>query len=129
MNTLPTLALMCSLLLLSACATRPDSVQATVVDKDEYADYSCAELRETFTQLRANETKISDQMNSTANSQVGANVLGGLLMAATGFGFTRTVNNSGHAEALAEVRGHLSAVKEQAQTISCALPAQAKSSD
>lgn len=124
----PTLSLTTFFLLffLSACATRPDSVQATEVDKSEYADYDCADLQEAFTELRAHESKLSNHMNSTANTQVGVNVLGGVLMAVTGFGFTRTVNNSGHAEALAEVRGHLNAVKEQAQAISCALPQETK---
>ncbi|MBT9553460.1 MAG: hypothetical protein IV088_21670 [Hydrogenophaga sp.] len=111
-----------SLLLLNACATRPESVQAKPISQSKYEGHACADLREAFTDLRADETRLSDEMSSTANGQLGMNVLGGVLMATTGIGFARTTNNQGHAHALAEVRGHLVAIRDQANSTSCVLP-------
>lgn len=111
-----------SLLALSACATRPDSVQPKAIAKSEYQNHSCFNLQGTFVNMRDQEDKLSNEMSSTANSQLGMNMLGGVLMATTGIGFARTTNNEGHAQALAAVRGHLVAIREKAQDIACALP-------
>lgn len=111
------------LLLLNACATRPSSVQATPIAQSEYDEHSCQDLKEAYAYMHSHDQRLSDEMSSAANTQVGLNVLGGVLMAATGFGYARTVNNSGHAVALAEVRGHLQAISERARKTSCDLPA------
>ena len=122
MKSIVTSSAVASLLLLNACATRPESVQAKLISQSRYEKHACADLREAFTDLRADETQLSTEMSSTANGQLGMNVLGGVLMATTGIGFARTSNNQGHANALAEVRGHLVAIRDQAKGTGCVLP-------
>lgn len=112
------------LLALSACATRPDSVQPRPIAQSEYAAYSCDHLRGAYANMLAQESKMSNDMNSTANSQLGVNVLGGVLMSTTGIGFARVTNNKGHAHALAGARGHLIAIRNQAKDMACELPEQ-----
>jgi PBP1b-binding outer membrane lipoprotein LpoB len=111
-----------SALFLSACATRPDSIKADVISANRYGKYDCEDLNEGVNELMDREKKLSDQMTSTANKQIGLNVLGGVLMATTGFGYARTVNNESYGLALGKVRGHLSAMREQAKNINCEVP-------
>jgi hypothetical protein len=112
-----TLFLTLAAVLSTACATRPSSVQASQVSATRYAKFDCEDLNERHEGLLAKENQLATEMTNTANTQV----LGGVLLATTGIGYTRTVNNSSYGTALADVRGHLVAVKEQAKNINCTL--------
>ena len=107
---------------LSACATRPDSIKPLDISADVYEGKTCPELKQVVAKLAARESKLAADMNATANSQVATNLFGGALLAVTGVGYTRTVDNSSYGTALAEVRGHLIAARTQAKTIICDLP-------
>lgn len=109
-------------IVLSACATRPDSVKPLDISSDIYEGSTCPELKQIVAKLAARESKLAADMSSTANSQVATNLFGGALLAVTGVGYTRTVDNSSYGTALAEVRGHLNAAHSQAKKINCDLP-------
>jgi hypothetical protein len=111
-----------SSIVISACATRPDSVTPLDVSSDQYEGYTCSELKQIVTKLADIESKLVEEMDSTANNQVAANILGGALLAVSGVGFTTTVNNSSYGSSLAKVRGHLNAARAQEEKMRCNLP-------
>jgi hypothetical protein len=56
-----------ALTLLSACATRPESISASYVSHEKYADNDCAKLVSLMSDARAELTKFSEMQNSKAN--------------------------------------------------------------
>ncbi len=56
-----------ALTLLSACATRPESISASYVSHEKYTDNDCAKLASLISDARAELTKFSEMQNSKAN--------------------------------------------------------------
>ena len=53
--------------LLSACATRPESISASYISHEKYIDNDCAKLSSLMNDARAELTKFSDMQNTKAN--------------------------------------------------------------
>ncbi len=52
---------------LTACATRPESISASYVSHEKYAGLSCEQLNTQMTDARASLAKFSEMQNSKAN--------------------------------------------------------------
>lgn len=53
--------------MLSACATRPESISASYISHEKYTDNDCAKLASLISDARAELTKFSEMQNSKAN--------------------------------------------------------------
>lgn len=53
--------------LLSACASRPESISASYVSYEKYVGGDCVQLNSQMSNARAELVKVSDQQNSKAN--------------------------------------------------------------
>ena len=60
-------AAIASTLVLSGCATRPESISASYVSHEKYSELSCEQLNTTMADARANLVKFSDMQNTKAN--------------------------------------------------------------
>ncbi len=56
-----------TLTLLSACASRPESISASYVSHEKYTGNDCAKLTTLMSDARAELTKFSEMQNSKAN--------------------------------------------------------------
>ncbi|MHB8847026.1 MAG: hypothetical protein ACYC43_01135 [Burkholderiales bacterium] len=72
-----TLSLFIITVLLSACASRPESISASYVPYQKYTDGDCARLATQRSEAEANLAKVSDMQNSKANGDaVGVFLIG-----------------------------------------------------
>jgi hypothetical protein len=56
-----------TLTLLSACASRPESISASYISHEKYTGNDCAKLTNLMSDARAELTKFSEMQNSKAN--------------------------------------------------------------
>ena len=61
------LLIIASVLVLSACATRPDSIRASFVSHERFIDLPCNDLAIKLAETRANLAVLSQKQNNKAN--------------------------------------------------------------
>jgi hypothetical protein len=60
-----------SLLILSGCATRPESISASYVSHEKYSDLSCEELTTQYVSANQKLTDFSNKQDTKANLDAG----------------------------------------------------------
>lgn len=110
--------------LLSACASQPADIAPKAVDAAPYAAMNCDQLKERIANWRGQEAQLVKMVGQRARPSVGIGIGGGSGFGlGLGLGLNQPIGDSGQADELATVRGHLQAAEQQAKAKNCVLSA------
>lgn len=104
------LIILCSIAgVLGACATHPDNISAAYVSPNQYANYSCSQLREEATRVSARAMQVSGAQSSKATTDAVATGVGVILFWPTLF----LIKGDGSTAAeVARLKGEMEAIEQ-----------------
>lgn len=114
-----TVAALCAGLIVSACATHPNNVQATYVSPMTYSAYNCDQLREELMRVGSRVDQVTGQQRSRANNDAWAFGVGMVLFWPALF----FMANGDQKDELARLKGEYDAIQMNATQKQCSAPA------
>ena len=116
-------AALCAGLIVSACATHPNNIQAAYVSPITYSAYTCDQLREELGRVGSRVDQVTGQQRSRANNDAWAFGVGMVLFWPALF----FMANGDQKEELSRLKGEHDAIQLSATQKQCAAPAQSAS--
>lgn len=114
-----TAAALCAGLMLGACATHPNNIQAAYVSPMTYTAYNCDQLREELMRVGSRVDQVTGQQRSRATNDAWAFGVGMVLFWPALF----FMANGDQKEELSRLKGEYDAIQIAATQKQCAAPA------